>query len=273
MRRDEKVRDYYRRFDEWRRLARNAYRALEYDTTLRSLGQHLPARGRVLDAGGGPGRYTIELARQGYDVDLVDLSPAQLHVARREIRRAGVERRVRGIHLGSVESLPGFGDRTFDGVVCLGGVLGHVGGRNARLRTLRELARIAKPGAPVAVSVMSRYSQFLDDTGRWPRRLGAEPGFYRAALRTGDYDGSHGFAPCHFFLPEELEAEMRASRLRVVERVGLEGLASFHAREVIRAARTDPAAWAAWKELHERTCTRPEVVATSSHFLMIGERR
>jgi SAM-dependent methyltransferase len=30
----------------------------------------LPKEGLVLDAGGGPGRYTIDLAKRGYDVVL-----------------------------------------------------------------------------------------------------------------------------------------------------------------------------------------------------------
>jgi 2-polyprenyl-3-methyl-5-hydroxy-6-metoxy-1,4-benzoquinol methylase len=39
------------------------------------LEKHLPKKGLILDAGGGPGRYTIELARSGYDVVLLDLVP------------------------------------------------------------------------------------------------------------------------------------------------------------------------------------------------------
>ena len=50
---------------EWQRLQRDPFRRLEYDTTLHFLGPLLPKTGRVLDAGGGPGRYAIELARRG----------------------------------------------------------------------------------------------------------------------------------------------------------------------------------------------------------------
>jgi hypothetical protein len=35
------------------------------------LEKYLPKKGLVLDAGGGPGRYTIELAKKGYDVVLL----------------------------------------------------------------------------------------------------------------------------------------------------------------------------------------------------------
>jgi len=43
----------------------------------------------ILDAGGGPGRYTIDLAKLGYDVILLDLTPRLLRIAKRKIRREG----------------------------------------------------------------------------------------------------------------------------------------------------------------------------------------
>ena len=57
---------------EWNRLAKNPYSRLEYDTTVHFLEKYLPRKGRILDAGGGPGRYTIELARRGYCPLLLD---------------------------------------------------------------------------------------------------------------------------------------------------------------------------------------------------------
>lgn len=53
---------------EWGRLIKDEFHKLEFDTTLHFLKKYLPKTGLVLDAGGGPGRYTIELARKGYDL-------------------------------------------------------------------------------------------------------------------------------------------------------------------------------------------------------------
>jgi SAM-dependent methyltransferase len=265
----ELVRKYYRQYDEWRRLVKDPYHKLEYETTLHFLRRYLPPRGLLLDAGGGPGRYTIELAKMGYDVVLLDLTPKHLDIARTEIRRARVEDKVRGIHRGSIQDLSRFRSGTFDAVLCLGTTLGHVVDRIERGKALGELARVAKKGAPIFVSVVGRYAQFMDPAGRFPEKLDSEPKFYFEALKTGDYDGSHGFAPCHFFFPEELEGELNKKHLQVVERVGLEGLASYHCREVNRLARTRPNAWSAWKRIHLRTCTQPAVVGTSEHFMLV----
>ena len=69
-----------RRYDadpesEWERLVRDPYRRLEFIITRHFLDKYLPAKGVVLDAGGGPGRYTITLAKKNYTMVLLDLSP------------------------------------------------------------------------------------------------------------------------------------------------------------------------------------------------------
>lgn len=73
---------------EWNRLDAGAQARLEGIITRHALARHLPRAGagiRVLDAGGGPGRYTIALAEQGYHVTLLDLSPRLLDLAQRKI--------------------------------------------------------------------------------------------------------------------------------------------------------------------------------------------
>ncbi len=73
---------------EWRRLERHR---TEFAVTLRALEEHLSGLPcSVLDVGGGPGRYAIELARRGYRVTLLDLSGESLRLAREKAEQAGV---------------------------------------------------------------------------------------------------------------------------------------------------------------------------------------
>lgn len=46
---------------EWNRLVKDAYHALEFLVTMHYLRKYLPETGKILDAGGGPGRYALEL--------------------------------------------------------------------------------------------------------------------------------------------------------------------------------------------------------------------
>ena len=105
---------------EWNRLFQDAYHQLEYIVHTHFLRKYLPRKGLVLDAGGGPGRYTIEFARRGYEVVLLDLSSGCLEIARREIKKAKVQENVKEVVEGSVTDLSRFGDESFDSVVCLG---------------------------------------------------------------------------------------------------------------------------------------------------------
>ena len=80
---------------EWRRLKIDPYHQIEFIVTMHFLRKYLPKKGLVLDAGGGPGRYTIELAKQGYDVVLSDIVPEMLKIAKRQIKKARVQDRVK----------------------------------------------------------------------------------------------------------------------------------------------------------------------------------
>ncbi len=274
-RRIARVRKYYRDSGsgEWRRLVKDPYHRLEFDTTLHFLEQYLPLQGEILDAGSGPGRYSIELARRGYRVTLLDLVPENLERARRNARRAGVGERMVGTVEGSITDLSRFEDRSFAGVLCLGGTLNHVLSTSGRDRAVRELARVTRPGGPLFVSVISRYAALVDGVIRHPDGLRTDAEHHWRILRSGDYDGHRGFAPCHFIVPAELTTLLGRQRLRVVELAGLEGLVTAHDRSVNRLARVDPEAWESWKKFHLATCTDPAVVATSEHFLAVAMRR
>lgn len=266
------LRNYYREYDEWGRLVRDAYHALEYETTLCYLQKYLPPRGRILDAGGGPGRYTIALARKGYDVVLLDVVPELLERAKKEIQKARITSRVKGILEGSISDLSGFPDRSFDAVLCLGGPLGHLVERHDRDRALREMVRVAKKGAPVFVSVIGRAGRLVNGTV-FPRHdWEVEIGLHRKVFRTGAYDGALGFAPCHFFWPEELQRELESAGLCVLESAGLEGIASTHKRELNAMAKARPRGYRAWKRFHLESCAHPAIVANSEHFLVVARR-
>ena len=268
----DRIRAYYRNFDEWHRLVQDPYHELEIETTLHFLRRYLPSKGTVLDAGGGPGRYTIELARAGFNVTLLDFTPEVLEQAHRNVRRAGVSDRVREFVLGSVTDLSEFESGSFDAVLCLGGPLNHILRARDREGALDELGRVAKPYAPIFVSVISRYAQLIDGLVRHPDGLRTDPAHHWRILRTGNYDGHRGFAPSHFFAPEELRSLLRKHRLKVIESVGLEGLAAGHIRVVNRLARVDPSAWRSWWSFHLATCGDPAVVATSQHFLVVSRK-
>ena len=138
---------------EW--LRRDRHRT-EFAVTLRVLDAHLPlAPARVLDCGGGPGRYAIELARRGYAVTLFDLSPEELAMAREKADEAGVT--LAGFEQGTAADLQRFADSTFDAVLLMG-PLYHLLDEAERRQVLKEAYRVVKPGGPVFVAFITRYA-------------------------------------------------------------------------------------------------------------------
>jgi len=272
----EIVKEFYGQYvrKEWRRLVRDAYHGLEFATTLHFLSKYLPPSGLVLDAGGGPGRYTMELARRGYQVVLLDYTPANLEFARRRIRRlpadAPLRKNVRAVVEGSITDLSQFADATFDAVVCTGGPLSHVVDAEQRDRAVDELVRVAKPGAPLFVSAISRLSVFVVELTIAQSEI-EEPPF--VLMRdTGDYFGGFGFTEAHFFYPEELRAAFAGKPVTVLEMAGLEGVGSGHRREINRLAKS-PERWKVWMETHFATCTHPSVVGLSEHMLIVCRKK
>ena len=265
---ETRVKSYYTEQvrKEWRRLVRDAYHRLEFQTTLHFLEKHLPPTGLILDAGGGPGRYTIELATRGYDVVLLDVTPANVAFARRQIKRAKLQRKVVGIAEGSIVDLSRFADSTFDAVLCLGGPLSHILDPHHRDQAISELIRVAKHGAPIVVSVIGLLSLLIVELRLFQYEL--EMPHFTQIRDTGDYAGEYGFTACHFFLPEELRAAFSGRGVTILDMVGLEGLGSHHPRKVNQLAKNEQR-WATWLDTHYRTCTHPSVVGIAEHIMII----
>ncbi len=161
---------------------------------------------RVLDAGAGPGRFTIELARIGAEIVVLDVSPRQLELNRERLESAGLEERVGERVVADVTDLSRFEDASFDAVVCYGGPLSYVVDRAED--ALAELVRVTRPGGHVLVSVMSvvgAVSHYLAIALDLARRDGVE--LIEEIVRTGfePEKPGYGHLDMHLFRWRELE--------------------------------------------------------------------
>lgn len=254
---------------EWRRLVKDAYHRLEFDTTIHFMNKYLPQQGLILDAGGGPGRYTLALARKGYEVVLLDATQANLDFAKRQVKRAGLQKQVQEITNGSIVDLSRFEDGSFDGVICTGGPLSHILDLQQRQKAIHELVRVARPGAPVLVSVIGRLSVLVVILMEGQHEI-LEPHF-KVLQETGDYLGGYGFTACHFYLPEELIRDFSIDSLKIVELAGVEGISTHHIRELNKLSK-DENRYRAWLDTHYKTCTHPAVVGMSEHLLIVCQK-
>jgi ubiquinone/menaquinone biosynthesis C-methylase UbiE len=73
--------------NEWARLESSPYARIEHIITTHSLQCYLPPQGFILDAGSGPGRYAIDLVKQGYQVVMFDLVHEMLTLGREKSQK------------------------------------------------------------------------------------------------------------------------------------------------------------------------------------------
>jgi SAM-dependent methyltransferase len=155
---------------------------------------------RVLDAGAGPGRFTLEMLRLGAHVTALDISQGQLELL--QARVPDVEAVV-----GDITDLSRFPDDSFDATVCFGGPLSYVVDRAER--AVAELARVTRSGGHVLVSVMGLAGaviHFAPIIVELARRDGVAKS--QEIARTGFLPEGEGYGhlAMRMYLWEELEA-------------------------------------------------------------------
>ena len=112
--------------------------------------EHLPPPpATVLDVGGGAGHQSFPLAGAGYDVTLLDASPAMLDKARQRLERLPGEAqgRVGFVQADGERTVDAVDGRHFDAVLCHG-VLGYL---DTPEPLVDQLCRCAAPGGLVSI--------------------------------------------------------------------------------------------------------------------------
>jgi SAM-dependent methyltransferase len=116
----------------------------------RQLLDHLPAAPEtVLDVGGGAGNQSFPLAEAGYEVTLLDSSPAMLDKARQRLAQLPeqVQRRVRLVEADGQRADDALNGQRFTGVLCHG-VLGYLDDPRP---VVEQLCHCTAPGGIVSI--------------------------------------------------------------------------------------------------------------------------
>lgn len=265
----EEIIEHYRtRFDEDARL-RTGLGELELLRTQEVIRRHLPDRRlRILDVGGASGVHAEWLLEDGHTVRLID--PVSDHVEQ-ALERLGHHERFSaavgdGRHL-EEES------RSYD-VVLLFGPLYHLTEERDRVGAWCEARRVAATDGLVFAAAISRFASLFSGLTEGalfdPRfRSIAEQDLASGQHRnpTADEDW---FTTAYFHHPDELAGEAAGAGLRIVEVVGLEGLAGW-----------EPELEERWQDPEGRETilfsaraveTEPTLLGLSTHLLAVTTR-
>ena len=142
---------------------------LRSDLAWANLRHFLPrnaAKSRALDVGGGTGFASVELARLGYDVVLLDSSEQMLQIACQQADSLKAAPQISFCHAESAQLPKLFGAESFDVVVCHN-VLEYMEDPAA---TVRDVAHVLRADGVLSVVVRNRLGEVLKDavkSGDW----------------------------------------------------------------------------------------------------------
>ncbi|MDC7220506.1 MAG: class I SAM-dependent methyltransferase [Spirochaetales bacterium] len=265
----EKIRKYYDSNPkrEWARLDKYG---IEFQVTLKHLLKHLKPNSKILDIGGGPGRYAFALTEAGHEVHLTDLSPGHIEFAQQKQKELG-------IILGSAtvrdaEDLSQFPDNTFDAVINLG-PLYHIQEDNSRNKTISESIRVLKKNGLCTFGFISIYAPIYDIVKKDPSTILSKYDDLLRFIDTGiriESEKDPGFTDIYLIDPMKIEDLFVNSPVEKVSLFGTEGLT---AQSETRIIQSDLSVFKKWVDLAYLTSTTIAGVNGSEHIVYMARKK
>jgi ubiquinone/menaquinone biosynthesis C-methylase UbiE len=262
------IKEYYSRSQEARRLS-SPQGELERLRTQAIFARHLPSPPAVVfDIGGGAGVHAFPLAKDGYQVNLVD--PIELHLEQARAHATTSGEALASIALGDARKLD-VPSGVADAVLLLG-PLYHLTDKSDRLQSLREARRILKPKGVLFAAAISRFASLID---------GLSSGFFEDVqfrkivtddLASGQHrnptSNSFYFTTAYFHRPHELASEVQDAGFEETRVLAIEGPIWSAAR--FREAWGDRSQQEKLMEILSMIETEESVVGASAHLMAVG---
>jgi len=266
------IRRFYDEFGEleWMRLDRDPRSRVVFFLHQSYLNEFVKPGEGVLEAGAGPGRFTIELARLGAHVTVADISAEQLRLNERHVADAGHESAVVARVEMDIVDCSRFPDEHFDTVVCYGSPLSYV--RDRFDEAWAELVRVTKPGGHLLISVACGINTYL------PWLLGAATAQGVDAVdnfvATGDIDGdAAGGHPMRSYRWSRLRPLLERQPVEVIAVSASNFLATIDGIPALREIERDPALWEAFLRWELDFCKEPGAIDSGSHIIVVLRKR
>ncbi len=272
--------NYYAKYDEEGRLL-SKHGQVEYRTTMKYIHEmlekadiELKAAGdvsettaenckqrKILEVGAGTGRYSIALAKEGYEVDALEYTEHNLEIMNGKIAGDGLSN-IRTYH-GTALDLSRFADESFDITLVLGPMY-HLYTKEDKHKAMEEAIRVTKTGGYVFVAYCMNEATML----QYVFGKGNLWNCIENNMLTKDFncisEEKDLFELVRVEAIDALNAQF--SNLKRVKLVAADG-ATNYMRECIDAM--DDESFEMWMKYHFTICERPDLIGATHHSLDI----
>lgn len=249
---------------EWERTDNT----VEYHITTRMLEKMIVAGEKVLDIGGGPGRYSLWLARKGCDVTLFDLSSGNVAFAREKAVKEGVTLKT---ICGNAMDKALYPMEKFDHVLVMGPMY-HIFREEDRRKVIENALQVLKPGGKIYIAFINLFAGMLYYLDEWPEgfseELKLENEFGECVLENRSWQGM-AFTEARFEALPEICRFTGSLGLKQVTLFGQEGFLGGFLTKI--QGLTEPHR-SLWIDYACRTCELTEYLGMSSHIMYVGEK-
>ena len=249
---------------EWERLQRHKF---EFELTVRYINRYVKPGDKVLDIGGGPGRYSLYLAAKGCDVTLFDLSSANVEFAKEQASAQGVSFKAFAGDAREVDSRIG---EQYDHILLMG-PLYHLLQESDRVKALNASLKCLKQNGIIYVSFISSYGGIIYSIKYEPQLIIEKDVEFQYKLFEDDlpFSGS-SFTQSYFYRHKDVLPFMAQFPLEKLHFFGQESVLA-PCEENIKAQSQEVIE--KWLDLAERVCEREDLLSYSEHLMYIGRKK
>lgn len=235
------------------------HQAIEYLTTFKYINNYLKKGMKIIELGAGTGAYSVELAKQGYDVTAVELVKRNLDVLKKNGKG------LKNLHtiLGDALDLSQFKANSFDMVLSLGPMY-HLFNEKDRTKAVKEALRICKPGGIIMFAYITHSSII------WSY------GVRHNAIDKMQYvirkDGGLLTPPEELFssyFVEEFNKQFKGLKVKHLKDVATDGIFPIMRGFVNKLSQKK---YEMLVDYHFKTCERKDMLGLSNHMLYIGQK-
>ncbi len=265
-----KIKNYYKNFDEKDRLIKDNSGKLEYEMTMKILKKYLPKNANILDLGGGAGAYSFPLAELGYNVYLADLSENLIQEAIVENNKK--ENKIIACDIVNAIDLKIYNDEQFD-VVLLFGPLYHLLEKDERKQCLTEVNRVLKKDGIIFASFIPYLSgsiAILDRYFRHPEQVDINN--LDKTFKYGKFNNASnkGFQEGYYPTVKEIEDLFQECKFNKIEIRSIRGI-GYEKEDNIYGIK-DEKIFNKIIELIAQISTKSEIIEMCGHAMYIGKK-